>query len=267
MRVMTEPVTNEWNKKFPKVEDRGKLSKMPSDGNKNVSKFAKPDPQASLTDKAKTLANAHAGDAGKKVVEGTSLGVSIAQQATHNAGLLALTAAGAAASATGIGLVVTGGIATLTLSSLSAYSAVKSNRHANALSTIVDRHDCYRCKHVDGSKADKYAHRHIAFDVGPYIVAQKEEKTARKGIGAVPVIGVGGSLYTLGRALYKKASGTKGVKRFEHASALAAHLITHDCGLAQAIVANLYSFEVMCWLLTQEHDVVTQALAAKMKSV
>lgn len=229
--------------------------------NKWKVKLAKDVPNAGISQSAE-----HTKYFAKKGVEAGSVGSSVAQYVLNTPGYLALTVGGAAASATGIGLIVTGAAATLTLSTLSAVSANKSRKHAGALSTIVDRHECYRCAQVDGNKSLREEHMHIALDVGPYIIHQKEEKTVRKAIGTVPGISLLGTVYTLGRAAYKSARGNKGKTRSENASALAMHLLTHNCGLAQAIVAQLYSFETMCWLLTQEHETVTKALAKKMAS-
>jgi hypothetical protein len=42
--------------------------------------------------------------------------------------------------------------------------------------------------------------------------------------------------------------------------------MTHNCGLAQSIVAELYSFEEMLWLLEKDTDTATPLLMKKMAS-
>jgi hypothetical protein len=220
--------------------------------NSNVS------PGESISPTAKKVVKAGATAAG--------VGISAAQHAT-NAPTIALLAAGAAASATGIGLVVAGAAATLTMSALSATSAYKSWQHCKALDNIHERRQCYACKPVLAGDPDRAEqHNKVADAVLPYLCLQKSEKTARKAVGAVPTLGAAETVYAIGRSLYKRAVGTRGVKRTEMASILAEHLITHDCGLAQAIVADLYSFEKMQWLLMQDHDEVARLLAQKMAS-
>jgi hypothetical protein len=52
----------------------------------------------------------------------------------------------------------------------------------------------------------------------------------------------------------------------KRASWLAVDLITHNCALAQAIVANLYSFEEMLWLQRLDSEELIPLLEEKMKS-
>ena len=85
-------------------------------------------------------------------------------------------------------------------------------------------------------------------------------------MGAVPVLGLGETVRAVGKKLRKWHSGTLGVQREAHAATLAEHLISHDCALAQAIVAELFSFEEMLWLLRQDYDVVHKLLAGKLRS-
>lgn len=198
----------------------------------------------------------------KKGALATSTAMSVAQTATHTPNL-ALVAAGAAASATGIGLIVVGTAATLTISSLAARSAYKSWQHCKALDKIYDHRQCYECKPLAGGPDRVEQHNKVADEVLPYICLQKSEKTGRKALGAVPVLGFSETLYAMGRAVFKS---NKGVKRKAMASILAEHLITHNCGLAQAIVADLYSFEEMSWILQQDYDDVVTLLFEKMAS-
>lgn len=215
----------------------------------------------------------------KQVAKGgmavSSTGVSVAGQALGVPNV-ALLAAGAAASATGIGLVVTGAALTLTASTLSAVSAHKSRLHRNALGEIQKRVNAYECwPLIDNNPdiesrqftvQDAAEHQKLVDAVLPYAIAQKSSKYHRKVVGAVPVVGLLESVRAVGKKAYKMAKGTQGVERKAHARALASHLITHDCALAQAIVAELYSFEEMLWLKDQDYDEVVRLLEEKLKS-
>jgi hypothetical protein len=194
--------------------------------------------------------------------------LSVAQMATGTPSVLALTLGGAAASATGIGLVVTGAAATLTLSTLSAVSAHKTLKHCDALDKIDSMRNCYDCRPVlqDKGAENAAAHDKVGGLVLSYILAQKGEKALRKVTGVMPGVGLLETVYAVGRLAYKKYHGTQGAVRNEMAGILAEHLITHNCGLAQAIVAELYSYEQMRWLLFQDYAAVQYCLAEKMKS-
>lgn len=204
----------------------------------------------------------------KKGLLATGPAVTAAQIATGSPGIIALAVGGAAASATGIGLVVTGAAATLTLSTLAAVSAHKTLKHCDALEKIDARRNAYDCRPITADKGgeDVVAHNRVGGLVLSYILAQKGEKAVRKVTGAVPGLGLLETAYATGRLAYKKITGTQGVLRTEMAGILAEHLITHNCGLAQAIVAELYNYDQMRWLLFQDYAVVTHCLAEKMKS-
>jgi hypothetical protein len=206
--------------------------------------------------------------AGKIGMAGAGVGIQVAQLATGT-GTMALVAAGAAASATGIGLVVTGAVLTLATAGCSAVSAHKSRLHRNGLQAIYERRNAYVCGPVD--KADPkgmnhFEHKSISEDVLPYLVEQKNKKYHRKVVGAVPGLGLAETLRAVGKKAYKAASGTLGVERNRSARWLAKHLITHDCAMTQAIVAELFSFEEMVWIKDQEFDDVVKLIEGKMKS-
>ena len=206
--------------------------------------------------------------AGKIGMAGAGAGIQVAQFATGT-GTLALIAAGSAASATGIGLVVTGAVFTLATAGCSAVSAHKSRLHRNGLQAIYDRRNAYACGPVDikdTNGVNRFEHKSISEDVLPYLVEQKNKKYHRKVVGAVPGIGLAETLRAVGKKAYKAASGTLGVERNRSARWLAKHLITHNCGLAQAIIAELFSFEEMVWIKDQEFDDVVKLIEGKMKS-
>ena len=194
--------------------------------------------------------------------------ISVAQTATGT-GTLALISAGSAASATGIGLVVTGAVFTLVTAGFSAVSAHKSRLHRNGLQAIYDRRNAYGCGPIDIKDIkgiNRFEHKSVSEDVLPYLVEQKNKKYHRKGVGAVPVIGLLETLRAVSKKAYKAASGTLGVERSRSARWLAKHLITHNCGLTQASVAELFSFEEMVWIKDQEFEDIVTLIERKMKS-
>jgi hypothetical protein len=220
--------------------------------------------------------------AGKFGLNAASLGVTIAQSATGTGlttmaeGLILGTTV--AVSATGIGLIAAGLALTVASSALSATAAWKSAKHRDNLIDIYDKRDkrpfieerfCQVIPGPDGvlkSHRDYVQHDMIANQVLPYIIRQKNTKFERKCLGGVPMIGTVESVRAFGRWAYKKYKGTQGATR-EHAAAwLAAHLITCDCLLVQAIVAELYSPGEMEWLKAQSFDRVIDYLAPKLKS-
>ena len=202
--------------------------------------------------------------AGKGTMGAGGAAIGVAQHFT-GVSAFALATGAAAASATGIGLVVTGAAITVTTCGLSALSAYKTGQHLAVLEKIAARKGSYECTGLM-FEANRREHTHIADDVLPYLILQKAEKQARKSVGAVPLAGALTSAYSIGRYIYKKAKGTLGEKRTAMAFDLTKHLLTHNCGLAQAIVAELYSFEEMVWLCEQDPPDVIKLLARKMAS-
>jgi hypothetical protein len=185
-------------------------------------------------------------------------------------GTIALATGAAAASATGIGLVVVGTLASGGAAVKSIVAAKSSKQHRDALTMVqaVNRWREYPCTPPPESDADVdlMAHQRIAYNVLPYAIEQKDKKYQRKAIGAVPVLG---TIPMAIRQAYRAATKeNKGELRRQMAYELAVHLITHNCGLAQLIVAELFSsYEKMLWTLDQDTDVLTPLLAEKLKSV
>jgi hypothetical protein len=209
--------------------------------------------------------------AAKAGLAATGVGISGAQTGL-NISTVALATGAAAASATGIGLVVTGGIATLTGAALSGKSALSTSKIVDTLENIAERRGAFGCfpcpgQADSGGHAHHRAHAAVRDDVLPYVLAQKEEKLKRKIFGAVPVVNSAGTVYSASRWMYKKLRGSLGEDRNRMASVLAEHLITRDCPLAQAIVSALFSYEEMLWLLEKDESEVAPLLAKKMKSV
>jgi hypothetical protein len=185
-------------------------------------------------------------------------------------GTIAMATGAAAASATGIGLVVVGALATAGAAAKSVVAARSSKQHRDGLKMIdvVRRWREFPCMvppEVDG-ETDLMAHNRIAFNVLPYAIEQKNKKYQRKAIGSVPVLG---TIPMAIRQAYRAATKeNRGEQRTQMAYELAVHLVTHNCGLAQVVVAELFSsYEKMLWMLDQDTDVLTPLLAEKLKSV
>jgi hypothetical protein len=226
--------------------------KTPSDG-KPV--------QSGLTRGAKKVAS--------KALDVTGPAISVGTTAAKT-GTIALATGAAAASATGIGLVVLGALATVGASAKSIVAAKSSQEHRDALTFIKALHrwreyPCMIPPEASG-ECDINAHQRIASNVLPYAIEQKDKKYRRKAIGAVPLLG---SIPMAMRQLYRAATKeNRGERRTQMAYELAVHLITHNCGLAQVIVAELFSsYEKMLWMLDQDTDALTPLIMEKLKSV
>lgn len=228
-------------------------------------KSAFPDPRSTV-DRGRT---------GKRVASGAvtaaQAGLTGAQIGT---GISALTvggaiATGAAVSATGVGLVVTAAAMTLGSIVTNATSMIKSISHFENLREIQAKYiacEYAGCIPLAATAEMTFDHATIGTTILSYIIDQKTEKAVKKGVGAVG-LGVLTTLYSIGRAAYKSAAGTKGKQRNFYAHVLARHLITHHCQLAEAIVAELLSEEEMRILKGEDSDVAGAAIADKMKSV
>lgn len=196
-----------------------------------------------------------------------SVGVAVAQTATGQT-TLALATGAAAASATGIGLVVAAGALTIGTSALAARSAYKTKAHRDNLMAIYERRHSYSCTCVcEGDEINLFQHKVIAEDVLPYIISKKGSKYHRKiAVASVAFSGVEAAR-SMGKSIYKRIRGTRGRNRRKAAIWLGDHLITHNCGLAQAIVADLYSYEEMLWMQTLDLKDLIPLLMNKMRSV
>jgi hypothetical protein len=197
-------------------------------------------------------------------------GISAAQLGTGTSSLAVAgaIAAGAAVSATGVGLVVAGGVLTLASMATNAVSMVSSASIVTGLKKIRSNPGSFvACKCMANAKrTSDMAHDHewIRDKVLPYIISQKTEKAVKKGVGILPGVGLLTNVYRLGRFAFKK---DRGKKRGFYAFVLTRHLITHDCALAGAIVAELFSTQEMLTLRMFESDMSEPIIAKKMKSV
>jgi hypothetical protein len=210
-----------------------------------------------------------------RALKGTAKGLSLTARggltaagfATQNSTLAVAgaIAAGAAVSATGIGLVAAGGALMIGTAILDINAVASTIAHLEGLEALQRNVGNFaNCKPTPSAKDAGVYHAFIADKVLGYIISQKKEKVGRKGVGIVP----GGSIltgaYTLGRMLFKK---NKGVKRNFYANALGEHLITCSCPLAKQIVTNLLgSAADMQQLMHMNLDQVGPIIANKMKS-
>jgi hypothetical protein len=212
----------------------------------------------------------------KAIMSAGSIGASSAQMAT-GVSALALATGAAAATASGIGLVVVGGALTVGSAVFSARSAYKTYHHRNVLSELQRTSGGAPCEKIpDHGKAmpgvhsmhprNHREHRVVFDEVLPYIIEQKSSKFHRKVVSSVPGLGLVEGVRAVGNKAVKLARGTLGVERTNAARWLAIHLITHNCAVAQGIVAELYSFDELVILQTFESDKLVPFLADKMKS-
>jgi hypothetical protein len=215
----------------------------------------------------------------KQVAKGAAtaanIGLSSAQAATGG-GALAMATGAAAVSATGVGLVVTGGLLTIGSAVYAARSAYKTYQHRTVLQEIERRKGGYLCKlipmtarHPDLAQLlppNRREHNIVADEVLPYIIEKKDAKFHRKVASAVPGVGLLEGMRAVGKKGYKWAAGTLGENRTSASRWLAVHLITHRCELAEAIVAELYSLEECEVLKTYDSDKLIPYLMDKMKS-
>jgi len=173
-----------------------------------------------------------------------------------------------AVSATGVGLVLVGGVPTPTSMATNMTSMVKSAAHVTALKKITANLAKFNgCRCMSGAAVSSemsHDHEWIGKKVLPYIISQKTEKAVKKGVGVVPGASLLTNMYRLGRYAFKK---DRGKKRGYYAYVLTRHLITHDCMLAGAIAAELFSDQEMLGLRMFDSDQSSPIIATKMKSV
>lgn len=215
----------------------------------------------------------------KQVVKAAGTAGSIASNATQIAtgysGYALLTGA-VAASSLGIGLVAAGGVLTVGSSIYAARSAHKSRIHRDKLRLLLRRGaEQYTCHQIprdaknpllDQEPSNTIQHNIVYEQVLPYVIDKKDTKFMRKAASAVPGVAILEGVRAVTKKAYKALSGTLGEHRREASRWLAVHLVTHNCSLAQAIVAQLYSFEELRIMETFDSDKVVELLMDKMKS-
>lgn len=204
----------------------------------------------------------------KHSVTATGVGIQVTQQVMGTTTMIALFTAGAAISATGIGLIVGAAVITLGTMTASARSAYKTHQHINGLRKLQERAKSLACDMIaaDGTKAPSDVAAHLkVVEALDYVINKKSNKRGKKAAGAVGM-SLFTAIYSAGKAIYKTARGTKGKNRMLYANEIATHLVTHNCALAQGIAAELYSADEMLWMLDQDSATVARLLADKMQS-
>jgi hypothetical protein len=198
-----------------------------------------------------------------------SIGLQAASIATGSSSIAvaAAIATGAAVSATGVGLVAAGGALALGSLVLNARSAHKTRHHIDHLKKIQGNLGSFQwCVLLSSDPRFANLHGTVGNIILPYIINQKKEKFGKKVAGAAGA-GLLTNLYAAGRYAYKGLRGRLGKKRHLYAEYLAVHLITADCELAKAIVAELYSKEELKGLMAMDSSKLAPLLADKMKSL
>ena len=207
-------------------------------------------------------------------------GVSLASGVGAKAALIG---GAGAMSATGVGGLVVGGVATVATVAFAISSYRKTGSHVRNLVELWNhRNDpvLRQCNYanavanplweeahgVEAVPTDATGHEMVANQVLPYIIRQKSRKLSSKKVAAIPVFGMGGTVVSAGKNLWKRAKKTKGIARTENARWLANHFCECECELSKNIVAELYSVEEMQWLLIQEPEKITPLLAEKMQA-
>jgi hypothetical protein len=212
---------------------------------------------------------------GKKIAKGAmmagAVGVESAQIATHTGFLALMMGGAAAASATGIGLAAVGGAITVGGMALGAKSALSTWHHIQALESIYVNRNGMKPPHAcdvapPWLERNDTIHNYIADTVLPWIIQQKKTKKDKK-VASTFGAGLGVSLWSAGRWVYKGIQGSLGQMRSHYAWTLAKHLLTHNCRLAYAIVTALFGGSLPKAVLQQDMDTVTLLLQQKMKSV
>lgn len=203
-----------------------------------------------------------------KALDAAGPGMSVGTTSTGT-GAIALATGAAAASTMGVALVAAGAIATLGAAGKSVVAARSSKQHRDALTLVkaFNRRQEFDCNIPPESEGepDLMAHGRISSNVLPYAIEQKDTKFKRKAVGSVPVLGTIPMAFLQLKHAFK---ADKGVMRTQMAYELAVHLVTHNCPLAQTIVAELFSsYDKMLWMLDQDTDTITPLIAEKLKSV
>lgn len=170
-------------------------------------------------------------------------------------------------SATGVGLLVTSSTFAGVNSGLAIKSAWSTHLHIEILeqiSQVKGKLSCVSCKGASRSGGD---HNLISNTILPAIITNKKLKRVRKSVSGVPIVGgMIASAHSATNGFAKRLNGTRGKKRHFHAEVLARHLVTHQCALAQSIVAELFSYEESLELMRMNTSQAGPLICAKMRS-
>ena len=223
-------------------------------------------------DKGKVDRHKTAKDIAKKSMMVAKKGISVAQMATGQSGAMGLAknaAIGASVglSATGVGLLVTSSTFAVINSGLAIKSARSTHLHIRGLEKISEAKKGLKCDSCSGVSRNGSDHELISNTILPAIISKKKLKRARKGVSGVPVLGgMLASAHSAKNGLVKRLKGNRGEKRHFHAEVLARHLVTHQCELAQSIVAELFSENEALEIMRMNTGKAGPLICSKMRS-
>lgn len=125
------------------------------------------------------------------------------------------------------------------LSGVALRRGYRTHQHIKGLEALQARgRTAFPC-----DAAQSPLHGFIFDKVLPFIIQKKKFKRVRSGVQAVPAVGMVATIRKFQRHISKSYSGTLHVKRSFYAQALAHHLVTCNCALSDAIVAELLGSE------------------------
>lgn len=208
----------------------------------------------------------------KKSMTVAKKGISVAQMATGQSGAMGLAknaALGASVglSATGVGLLVTSSTFAVINSGLAIKSARSTHLHIRGLEKIAEVKGKLTCDSCEGVTKNSSDHELISHTILAAVIAKKKLKRVRKGVSGVPVVGgMLASAHSAKNGLVKRWQGNRGEKRHFHAEVLARHLVTHQCALAQSIVAELFSDAEALEIMRMNTSKAGPLICSKMRS-
>jgi hypothetical protein len=176
--------------------------------------------------------------------------------------------AGATASGFGHALTAVGAIAGPAAIPLTVINAAY---HAKAVYSTVWHVTALKAMRTHATKNMKmWRTSQGTLDALDYAISQKTEKAVRRSASAVPGVGTVGTLYSLGRMIYKGVKGTKGKKRTENAATFTYHMIDQGDLLATAVIIEIMGwddFVYLCGLFPHELRLkIRNATAEKLRS-
>ncbi|WP_281648668.1 hypothetical protein [Parendozoicomonas sp. Alg238-R29] len=144
---------------------------------------------------------------------------------------------------------------------LAAKSLRSTVHHVKGLKKIKSAVRSFQC---DG---DQVVHQTIASVVLPAIIMKKEKKVRKKCTASTVVLSPLVSLEEGARSVYKRATGTRSKQRHFHCEILTTHLVLCHCGLAEAIVTELWGEEEMTHLRAMSSNEAGPHIFEKMSSM
>lgn len=145
-------------------------------------------------------------------------------------------------------------------SAVDAGAALRANRRGKDLRAVREHASDYACDHPGAG------HDRVADEVLPYAIGQMDKRKARKGRAAIPFVGaIGEGIRGIWTHFRKRRAGTLGVERHAQSDALAEHLTTGNCGLAEAATGALFGSRRTEALRGMAPEDASRAIAARLK--